>query len=1120
MSEQSATTREPEPPVQAHPDDRDAAPPGMLRRWGPPGLVLVVGLLLSLFAARRVQEETEARCRAEFRVDAEERQAAVRAEIEQTLEATNLAHAFFAASHDVEPGEFVVFADAVLQSRPSVASLEWAPRVRRAERAAFEAAASVTLGRDFIIRDRTPEADPVVAPERDEYFPVLYVHPAERNAGLLGLDRAGEPARAAALLQAARTGRLAVSAPIRLYRAPGASVMGVAAFIPLYQSSTTPPTPEGRLESLKGVIVVTFAVDELVQRAIRNFPSTSVLMHVFDPDVPPHGVWLYDHGPEGDPPGIPRRESPQAHAADYPEGLSLRRPIDFGGRTWEVLATPRIGQFGCGVTQWEPIAVLGGGILLSLLGAFLLSGLDTRARTAALLEHRRVQLERANRTLSVEMGERRSSARALEASESRFRTIAETINQLFWLMDLDPLRVVYLSPAFERIWGRPADLVYRDPKSWLEWVHPEDRDLVAREFDRFIARPEAGPYAVEYRLIRPDSGVRWVRVRGSLVPGPHPGPRRVTGYAEDITESRRAEIRRREADEIFREQFHTNQAIKLVIDPVSGEIVEANEAACRFYGYPHPEMLTRRIFDVNTQTPEQTMRAMARAAEREQMRFEFRHRTGGGQVRDVEVYTGPFITSGRTLLFAIIHDVTDRKKTETALQASEATNRALLHAIPDLMFRMDREGRYIDYHAPDEAQLMLPPGEFLGRTVSEVLPEGRANQCMENLNRLFATGLPQTYEYQIGPEGSGRTWEVRMVQARADEALLLVRNITDRRLAEKRLRNSEARLSLLVHSTPLGVIFWDMQFKVREWNPGAERIFGYTAAQALDQHASFIVPPAARAYVDDVWRGLVSGTGGQRGTNQNIRSDGSIIFCEWYNSPLVGPDGKVMAVASVVEDVTDRRLNQQRQDLMVAELDHRVKNNLAAVISLAEQTGRTAEGYNEFLEKFMGRLRAMSRMHSALANSRWKGADLRTLVQQTLEAFGSLGRTEADGPGINLSPRAAQAMAMALNELATNAVKYGALSVPDGAVRVAWQTTSAAGQPDSLELTWTEIGGPPVTPPTRKGFGTDLIEGAIAYELHGQVKIDYRTEGVVCSIQLQLDNTDAAPPGEHDAHGI
>jgi two-component sensor histidine kinase len=195
---------------------------------------------------------------------------------------------------------------------------------------------------------------------------------------------------------------------------------------------------------------------------------------------------------------------------------------------------------------------------------------------------------------------------------------------------------------------------------------------------------------------------------------------------------------------------------------------------------------------------------------------------------------------------------------------------------------------------------------------------------------------------------------------------------------------------------------------------------------------------------------------------------------------------------------------------MMSELDHRVKNNLATVISLLEQTGRTAKSQADFHQTFLGRLQALARMHKALSRTHWEGVGLRPLVSQTLEAYQSdhPGRVQISGDDVTLPARAASPLAMALHELATNAVKYGALSVPQGSVRVEWTLADAEGVPH-LSLLWTESGGPAVTPPEESGFGSELIQGGIAYELHGEARIEFDPRGVRCYMNIPLH---AHPP--------
>ncbi len=214
------------------------------------------------------------------------------------------------------------------------------------------------------------------------------------------------------------------------------------------------------------------------------------------------------------------------------------------------------------------------------------------------------------------------------------------------------------------------------------------------------------------------------------------------------------------------------------------------------------------------------------------------------------------------------------------------------------------------------------------------------------------------------------------------------------------------------------------------------------------------------------------------------------------------PGGKAKRMAGVSLDITDRRRAEERQRLMLNELNHRVKNTLATVQSIAFQTLRSARSPGEFREAFEARLLALSETHNLLTLENWEGARLRAVLEAELEAFGGDGDGRAvieAGPDIHLSPKAAVAVGMAFHELATNAAKYGALSTPRGQVTIRWRVVD--GQ---LELDWEESGGPDVEPPTRRGFGSRLLEKGLAAELGGKVELVYLKQGVTCSMRLPL----------------
>lgn len=347
-------------------------------------------------------------------------------------------------------------------------------------------------------------------------------------------------------------------------------------------------------------------------------------------------------------------------------------------------------------------------------------------------------------------------------------------------------------------------------------------------------------------------------------------------------------------------------------------------------------------------------------------------------------------------------------------------------------------------------------------------------------------------------------------------AISLVRNITERKRAEHALADSQRRLAALVTQAPVGIIVWNTRFEIAQWNPAAERMFGFTAAEAVGRHGSLIVPPEARPVVDEVWRALITGRGGWHSINDNLTRSGARITCEWNNTPLVGADGAIIGVSSFVQDVTERVNAERRQHLLMQELDHRVKNNMAAVLSLAEQTGRAAASLDDFQSTFAGRVRALARMHNVLAASRWRNCDLATLIRQTVSPYSgdSPDRLRFHGPDTAVPARAAQSLAITLNELATNAAKHGALSAPGGSVLIHWALSPApAGHLPVLTLHWLERGGPRTAPPSTRGLGMDLIEGAIIYQLAGKVDFRFTPAGLECDLVVPLkDDVPADTP--------
>lgn len=235
------------------------------------------------------------------------------------------------------------------------------------------------------------------------------------------------------------------------------------------------------------------------------------------------------------------------------------------------------------------------------------------------------------------------------------------------------------------------------------------------------------------------------------------------------------------------------------------------------------------------------------------------------------------------------------------------------------------------------------------------------------------------------------------------------------------------------------------------------------------------------------------------------RKDGSDFWATIFVSPVSDVDGDVQQYFASFLDVTAYKREQAQSKMLISELNHRVKNTLATVKSIASQAFKSSSDMETAREAIESRLFALSRSHDLLSRENWDSAGLLDVVRTALEPFGIAdGRAERftiNGSNVRVRPNAALALGIAFHELATNAVKYGAFANDVGTILIAW-TIDASSKGDRLVLRWQERNGPPVTPPTHKGFGSRVIERGLAHELDGVVHLDYHENGVVCTIDI------------------
>ena len=305
-------------------------------------------------------------------------------------------------------------------------------------------------------------------------------------------------------------------------------------------------------------------------------------------------------------------------------------------------------------------------------------------------------------------------------------------------------------------------------------------------------------------------------------------------------------------------------------------------------------------------------------------------------------------------------------------------------------------------------------------------------------------------------------------------------------------------LASIVEFSDDAIISKNLDGIITSWNKGAERLFGYLAEEIIGRPVSVLIPPERHPEESVIIRRIRRGDRIEHYETVRQRKDGSLIDVSLTVSPMRDAEGKIVGASKIARDITERKRSEAQISALAREAEHRAKNllaNVKAMVRLSEAD--TPDGLKEAIE---GRIEALASVHSLFARSRWTGAELGSLIHQELSPYSRDGerRTQIDGPAVMLKPDVAQAIAVALHELATNAAKYGALSEAAGQVRVEW-SPAADGR---LVLRWTEAGGPPVKPPTHRGFGTHVMEAMIRGHAKGDVQLDWHADGLACEITL------------------
>ena len=704
----------------------------------------------------------------------------------------------------------------------------------------------------------------------------------------------------------------------------------------------------------------------------------------------------------------------------------------------------------------------------------------------------------------------------LARSAERRATVAARIGGLVtWETDVATRETVYDAglPELFGLTGKP------DAWALLERVHPDDRAAHVAAFEQAVT--PGGRFTHEYRVPAPDGGWRRLRMQGEHVETAD-GPK-VVGFTVDVTERHEAWEALRRSEERLNFALEAGGAVGAWDWSVSEDRMRTEALFAKLFGVSPEEAargvpLSLFIEAIHVDDRPRIEAAVARAVETcGEYEEEYRIVVDGVPERWVlargRCYPGP---DGRPDRFpGVAVDITERKRQEAELAHALSLIDGIAQGANDLIAALDDDFRFLFFNDAyrREYQSLWGADVALGSSLIEPLaawPEQQA-QAREIWTRALA-GETFNVVMAFGPTAEEtRTYDLRFSpvigrDGRRIGAAHIFRDITEQVRLEQALRESEARFRHVAAAIPGLMYIGTPEGENLYVNEGFSAYTGLPSEELLGFGWTKVVHPDDLDRAKAGWSSRVAhAIGGQA----EYRVRGADGVYRWFLSntvPHFDSEGRVVSCVGTAADIDARKAAERQRELLIAELNHRVKNTLAIVQAVAIQSLRDQTDPGEARRAFEARLKTLAHAHDMLTETSCDRIDLRDLVERAVSPFdeGARRRIVTSGPNLKLDPSTAVSFALGLHELATNAIKYGALSAETGEVVIDW-TVDETG-PDAARMTfrWTERGGPPVSAPTRRGFGSRLVERALAADLGGRATLDFAPDGLVCVIEAPV----------------
>jgi two-component system, chemotaxis family, CheB/CheR fusion protein len=422
----------------------------------------------------------------------------------------------------------------------------------------------------------------------------------------------------------------------------------------------------------------------------------------------------------------------------------------------------------------------------------------------------------------------------------------------------------------------------------------------------------------------------------------------------------------------------------------------------------------------------------------------------------------------------------------------------LVNALPAAIYITDPRGRIIFYN--DAAATMwgcrpeLGKSEFCGSwklywSDGTPLPHDECPMALALKQKRPIRGMEAIAERPDGTRIPFIPYPTPLIDASGEliGGVNMLVDITDRKRAEE----IQQRFAAIIESSDDAILSKNLDGIIASWNPGAERLFGYKAEEIVGKSVTLLIPAERHNEEPEIIARVRRGEKVDHYETVRLRKDGSLVDISLSVSPVKDSQGNVIGASKIARDITERKQAQARQEVLTRELHHRTKNIFAVVQAVVLRSFSGKQSVEDAKKTVVKRLQSLANTHALLIDKQWQGADIAEVVRTEMGPYTD--RVSIEGPSVILTAQAAQNFALALHELATNAAKYGALSTQDGQVRISWSVCDAGGR---FTFQWQELGGPPVLPPTAKGFGRVVLEQVMAEFFDPPPQIEFSPTGV------------------------